>query len=99
MMDEEGIGLGFFFVFFLQDGKESGEARGEEEHVVTESPEAAPSQVSPAGAPTPGLRALNGQELSRTHTDAHIRECVKRKKSMLKVYGWRKSGAEEELWE
>lgn len=43
-----------------------GDGRGKGEHVVTESPEAAPSEVSPAGAATPGLRALNREELTYT---------------------------------
>lgn len=86
-MDEEGIGLGFFFtgqegVRKIGRGEVQGEGdgRGKEEQVVTETPEAAPREVSPPGAATPGLRALNRQELSRTHTHTHQRMCKKKKK-------------------
>lgn len=79
--------MGWVFCFFftgwegvrkigIAEVRGEGDGRGKEEQVVIGSPEAAPSEVSPAGAATPGLRAPNRQELSRTHTDIHIGECV-----------------------
>lgn len=78
--------LGVFFTGWegvrkigIAEVRGEGDGRGKEEQVVTESPEAAPSEVSPDGAPTPGLRALNRQELSRTHTESQ-RMCKNKKK-------------------